>query len=460
MKHTAVAQANPTPPEVVETPPTPETTPPATSTSTPAGTQQVAVSMPGPSLTGPTTRPAVPKLAAGDPFAPAATQQSNLAPPPVASELPTATSTARPANAEPIPAVDLPLPTPLAASMRTGFTGRYETVLAAPAPRAYVAVMTRAAGGQLIVTRWDVSAWKPAGEATFLGRESDCHLSSDGNLVVRLSTFPSLSLQVYSYVERRFRDPVKLDTAQGEPTILGFAGPSLVLIHWRRAEDGASALEVVDAMAGKWTKRVPRIGNCEPLSSLYAISDDGHLAAVITRESKPGADGVLPPAQLELYGLGTTDRLAKSIPINQITWTGAVHVIGLAISPGRTEVSLLLENEGRGLMLSWDVETAKLTRQYLEQAGLTPIGIDVSQFTGNALNYLDGSNTWLVYGCSIYDVGNGQRLGALNLPAPIRQWVTGSTCYVYHTGEQGLGVMHAVKIDTAKLRSMLAKRGK
>ena len=41
-------------------------------------------------------------------------------------------------------------------------------------------------------------------------------------------------------------------------------------------------------------------------------------------------------------------------------------------------MSVLLENEGRGLMLSWDVATAKLIRQHLEQAGLVAAGSDAS----------------------------------------------------------------------------------
>jgi hypothetical protein len=451
-KQVAVARPNPIP-ESVETPT--DVSPSTPTPPTPATQQAVATA--DPSRTAPTTRQ-IPKLAPGDPFAPAATQAVNLAPAPVSSGGPAPAPVASVPTVDPIANAELPPPTPLASSMRQGFSGRYDAILAPPAPRSYIAVLTHAASGQSIVTRWDLATWMPSGEASFPGKESDFHLSSDGALVARITTFPSLSLQVYSFLERRFRDPVKLDSSQGEPTILGFAGSSLALIQWKRSDDGSSALEVIDAMAGKWTKRIPRIGNFERAPGRYAISDDGRLLALLTRDTKGGEDA---PAAVEIYSLETTDRLAKTIPITDVSWKGGVvRISGLAISPGRTEVSLLLENEGRGLMQSWDVETGKRTRNYLEQAGLVPPGIDISQFTGNALNYVDGGNAWLIYGCSLYDVGNGQRVGALNLPAPIQQSVSGATCYIYHVGEQGQNVIHAVKIDTAKLRSMLVKRGK
>ena len=452
-KATVIAKADPV--AAVEPDPLPPQPTPAT--------REAVVSV-GPTRTPPITPSVTPRPAPfspNDPFAAATTQATPVATPvpqpvvippkPVMPDL----ATTRPGEVDPLATGELPPPSPLVSSLRVGFVGRYESVLAAPAPRSHVAVLRRAAGGQWIVTRWDVNTWRPAGEATFLGRESDFHLSSDGALVGRIVSFPSLSLQVYSFLERRFRDPVKLDNSQGEPTVLGFAGPSKALIHWRRSEDGSSGLEVVDAMAAKWTKRIPKIGNFDLVPGKFAISDDGRLAAVLTHDQAPDER---PTASIELYSLETTERLAKTIPVTEIAWTGAVRVSGLAVSPGRTEVTLLLENEGRGLILTWDVETGKLKRQYLEQGGLVPVGIDTSLFAGNALNYLDGGNAWLVYGCSIYDVGNGQRLGALNLQTPLRQWVAGSTCYVYRTGDQGLGLMNAARVDTDKLRSMLAKR--
>ena len=68
---------------------------------------------------------------------------------------------------------------------------------------------------------------------------------------------------------------------------------------------------------------------------------------------------------------------------------------------------------------------------------------------------IDGTRAWLVYGCSIYGTAKGQRLGTLDLGQPLRQWVTGETCYVYRFNERGVWVLNAVKINVEKLRGML-----
>jgi predicted Zn finger-like uncharacterized protein len=348
------------------------------------------------------------------------------------------------------PSPNLP---PLMASLREGFTGRFEGVLAPPAPRSYVAVLTRTPEGQPLLTRYDLGTWQAAGEAVFSGRVDrveQYHLSSDGALVARLTRFPSLSVQIYSFLERKFLDPVALDEAQGEPNIVGFAGPGALLVLWRRADAASTMLEVVDVAAGKWTKRIPKIGAFEAHPSLFAISDDGRAIALLSRDQFAATA----PVTLQIHSLTPTDRTAQRIAVTQLVWNAGVRIAGVALSPDRTEVSILTESEGQGLFLAWDVASGKPTRKHLQPAGVLPPGAVVVAFEGNGLHYLDGGRAWLVYGTSVYDVARGRRAGTLDLYNPIRQWVSGDTCYIYRVTEKSIGVMNAVKLDVKKLREL------
>ena len=121
--------------------------------------------------------------------------------------------------------------------------------------------------------------------------------------------------------------------------------------------------------------RIPKIGTLERLPGRYAISDDGRVVALLTRDTKAGEDA--PAAWSSTRWRRPTDW-PRRFPVTDVSWKGGVVAsAGWRSRRSATEVSLLLENDGRGLMLSWDVETGKLTRNYLEQAGLTPPGIEI-----------------------------------------------------------------------------------
>ena len=100
---------------------------------------------------------------------------------------------------------------------------------------------------------------------------------------------------------------------------------------------------VVDAMAAKWTKRIPKTGNFALLPGKFAISDDGRLAALLTHDIGPDER---PTASIELYALETTERLAKTIPVTEIgkavpydgaMWFGVDPNTLLAVAPARME---------------------------------------------------------------------------------------------------------------------------
>jgi hypothetical protein len=211
-------------------------------------------------------------------------------------------------------------------------------------------------------------------------------------------------------------------------------------------------LEVVDATAGKWLKRIPKIGTFEPMPGHFAISDDGRVVALFTREA-----GATNAANVEIYSLGLNEKIAQRIPVTQLEWSRGVRATGIAVTQERDEVSLLAENEGQGLFLSWEVETGKPIRQHLAPAGLVPLEVDRNAFEGNALSYLDGGRAWLVYGCTVYGTAKGQRIDTLGATKPIRQWVAGDNCLIYRNNERSVGVLTEVRINTAKLRALLEK---
>ena len=94
---------------------------------------------------------------------------------------------ARPPTHDPLTSATATVPPPRISSMRQGSAAGTRPSCRARAVVAHRASRPAPAAGSRTSPAGTSSAWKPAGEATFAGRESDYHLSSDGALVARLT---------------------------------------------------------------------------------------------------------------------------------------------------------------------------------------------------------------------------------------------------------------------------------
>jgi hypothetical protein len=235
-------------------------------------------------------------------------------------------------------------------------------------PGPWAAVVRPGAGQeQDLVELWGTAPWEKKADATFARERSGTtgaryHLSPDGQFLIRLSSFPRLSAQVWSFKQNRLLRAISLDRTLGTPTLLGFFAPDQFLVHWRRGTE--TGVEVWNAnQAGR--SRPIRTGDFDPAPSNFAISPDGKLLAVVSRAPR----GAVDVGELQTYNLASGKALPRAA-IDAIDWNPAVRVAGVAFTPDGKRVAALFESGGQGVFVCWASGGQRPLFQHLYPGGL------------------------------------------------------------------------------------------
>ena len=312
------------------------------------------------------------------------------------------------------------------------------------------------------VELWSAKDWKLKKAVTF-SRSADAvaaaagayHVSADGTLLARLTSFPYFSAQVYSFGRDELLRPfIKLDPAGPAPRIAGFVRPGQLLILFGSGQQ--SRAEVWDVNRVKPVSQFPLSG-CRGTPGSYALSPDGQQLAVVVRDDAAGANAA---GRLEVYSL-ETQKLTRRIVIDQLQWNASVKPSGLAFNEKADKIAVLFEHEGQGLFACWGTANDTPLQTHVYPGGLLPEGVNTAQFRGHAFSMVDDGRAWLLYGSSVFDTETGKLLGDLGIKDVRSQnAVSGDTIFLVQQPEGATATaLLEVRLDVNRARrELLSKR--
>jgi hypothetical protein len=296
------------------------------------------------------------------------------------------------------------------------------SILRPPAPSGAFAIV-RGAHREHTVTIYDGAPPKQVGEHTFkvdAFAGPNYAVSADGQRLLRIATFPKLSVRALSAADGSEVGAVELDAALGEPTILGFlgAGGDRFVIRWE-GKFGKYGLEVWDLKNPKRFARRVDLPDHEPAAANVAISPDGRLFATAVR-AKPGGSRNPRGGQSQLALYSMTDVSARRLPIQALDPQWSIEPAGIAFSPDGSKVAALFAKDGNALVVAWNAKTGKVVFDKPLPFVVEPLAQLSGAAVGRAafgaapsIDWMPGGNAWLVAGASVVDATTGQVLGDL-----------------------------------------------
>lgn len=229
--------------------------------------------------------------------------------------------------------------------------------------------------------------------------------SADGTLWARITTFPSLSLEVTPFAGGTPPVRVALKDPAGDVSVLGFATNDRLLIRWRLGEE-----ERVEVWDIKTRSRLTQMAiPTHPSNGANGVlSPDGKTYAVIGSTSVHN----VARTQLSLFETGSQPAPKVAI-INGIDPQRALHPTGMAFSPDGKRLGVLYEQGGNTILLSYRLPALTPLEPMAAPAGRVTPGVDES--VGGRLTSVAGGHAWLLGGNAILDAENGKLLGELGL---------------------------------------------
>ena len=222
-----------------------------------------------------------------------------------------------------------------------------------------------------------------------------------GNVIARLIDFPKKAIELRLTAEDKAIRTIELDTEKfGIPQIIGFAINNQLAIVWDR--DGKFGLEMFDITTGQRTRQIDLPG-FEKCKGNLGISLDGRfVAAAVKPNVSSGINAVpgnLPAIQLSDVSGG---RIPPRIyPIISFSSGKPLTLSGISFSPDGQKLSILYEEGGSNLIVTWKPPESKQLSQFnFFSERPTDTNID---YRGPLLEWLPGATTWLIHGQSVVD---------------------------------------------------------
>jgi hypothetical protein len=273
---------------------------------------------------------------------------------------------------------------------------------------------------------WDTGTLTKVG-ATTSSREQGAApqyaVSGDGRYVAWVSTFPTLSIQVYSTAEKRV-GVVNLNKSIGTPTVLGFNESGTIWVLWRSATGEGYGLQGLDVKTSA-TKRQFEMPNYVGGDANHAFSADGKYVAVLRL-------GPRQSYELTVYALAS-GQMFRRFPVTGMDAQMKIEPTAITFSPDGQKVATVVERNGQGLIMGFSMPTTdgKPVAQQLFPAGFIGGGPDspVARVRDRvaSFDYLPGNAQWLVYGIGVYGVTGGETVGDLALNNVVAQRVVDAT---------------------------------
>jgi hypothetical protein len=250
-------------------------------------------------------------------------------------------------------------------------------------------------------------AWTIAGSAPFVAETTIPNryaLSADGDLLAHVTTFPSLSVAVYSFSKNSQVQILKLLESDGEADVVGFLGADRILVH--RSVGGNNGFEIWSMHEAKNVREF----RCEPFDAIgspLAVSPDGAMVAIASRDQpKPGSPG---GAAIYIHDLSTST--ARRLAISDLDPKWNVAPTGLAFSPDATKVAVLFEQGLNGLLV---ILHSRMIGKPIAEQVFNPMPVQNHDFAGSAITWLN-EDAMLMYGQTIVRSDNGHPIGDLGI---------------------------------------------
>lgn len=264
-------------------------------------------------------------------------------------------------------------------------------------------------------------------------------ISPDGTLVARISSWPTLSVQVMSLKDAQ-PQVLPLKDGVGEPSLLGFTDATHLLVSYRNG--GAYGLEYWDIRAQRAAQHDLR--GVETLNNNFALSPDGRTFAVAAR----GTSGPV----VQTFQL-STGRAIRPMPIRLLDLRWGVQPSGIAYSPDGTMLAALFEKDGNALLNIWKLPLGGNIAPFIYPSGALPAKDQNQRASG--LAWIGNGQAWLVHGSEIIDSARGRVIGRTGLKQVANQQVAGpDVVHVAHTNSDGLKQLSILRLDLDKLSEL------
>lgn len=312
--------------------------------------------------------------------------------------------------------------------------------------------IARTDSGNVQVQVWNIETSRQTGSTSFaLGQqqwENQYVLSPDGNLLARVSEFPRLQVQVWNFSARQVTHFINLTERRGvKPELVGFVDPQRLLIRWQSG--GGCTIEIRDIAAPAADPRLVELPSFELNGTTLVFGRQATLAAVATRVNQSPT--------LLVYSLESGQKVSE-VTIESMDPRWPVTPTGMDFSADGTQVAMLFEQSGNGLLLSYQIDQpeGKKINEYVYPAGPIRERGPVA-FQGSSVKWLPDGKSWLLYGQAVFSVSTGQRIEGLEVPDVERAFVSADRVeLVTRTG--GKRELQIVKLDLEKIAAMSVAR--
>jgi hypothetical protein len=257
-------------------------------------------------------------------------------------------------------------------------------------------------------------------------------LSTDGQRLLRIATFPKLSAREVSVADGKELNFVELGAPLSTPVLLGYLSADRFLIRWEQGP--THGLEVWDLKTKRHGRQIV-LTTHDPSPGNEGISPDGKLFASVTK------------GQLMLYGL-TEGGQPRRLPIKALDPRWAIiRPAGIAFSADSLKVAALFVHEGDALVVAWNVRSGKVLYDRVVPGAMEPVMPLRGGAKAPSLDWLAGGGAWLVCGTAVIDATSGQLIADLTADKVFDQGVAGDS--VIHLGyKDQAGVPAGVAVVT------------
>ena len=176
-------------------------------------------------------------------------------------------------------------------------------------------------------------------------------LSADGQRLLRVASFPKLSVKAVAVADGRELASVDLNEKLGTPTVLGILAADRVLVRWEKF--GKYGSEIVDLKLRRVVRQID-LPEHDPSAGNEGVSADGRYFATTARGKIRGEL----VNQLVLHSTfegGVPRRFA----IEALGGRPTIKTAGIAFSPDGTKVAALFTEAGNAVVVAWSVKTGK-----------------------------------------------------------------------------------------------------
>ncbi|HEX3356301.1 MAG TPA: hypothetical protein VHS31_04900 [Tepidisphaeraceae bacterium] len=396
-------------PQIASTPPAPQPPAPEPTPISPTTQSVVVQAPPAPTPPSDSTNPTTQN--SGGMFADA-TNNDTTPPPTPAPEITHQAAVTAPTTASPL--VDSIAMEPI--------QNQFDEIVRPSTPSSWAAVLHKGNNGQGQIDRvWigpgnpplGVKPWLPAGSTPFVSdpKVGDRFaLSPDGDLLAYLTSFPSLSVHLFSF-EKKTQQNIKLNESFGVAEVLGFVNSSRLLV--RREKDGRVGCELIDTNGDTIHDISTQKFNCNSVTS--AISPDGTTLAVASLDTQH------PPAVPAIFLYELPSGASRKLPVADLAGSPVTTPTALAFSPDGTRIAALYEQSPNGLLVIFRTKNAT---KPLISLPLNPVPAQPDRdFTGSSIIWV-GDDSLCLYGKSIVSSSTGALVGDLGIPNVISQRFT------------------------------------